>query len=383
MIEAKKYAASGNSHMPRLDDARDPRLRIDTGKLIRALTKGRQERVSAIYYGSRPPHNDKVWDDLGHHECVDHAFEAHHSGAQQMGIHDFKEKIFIRSKGNEKEVDTTMTADICSLATEMFVGAKHDKVVEQQKARTRFVIVTGDRDLRPAVQRARKCEIPVDLWAWDGALSSSFNELIASGEWETRFSIHYLEDVFKEISFTYVISTRGKEKLHPCHTIILLGLPEAGDDEGAFNRLITPISTELLQLGHEFYFCEDSESTDAFIEFPNASPNVLDVIMTKARAILQKVQHRFKDPLKLASWPEYHNGGNKASIKPGGADLFKPLNESGQPISVSTDGKSKCGQCGAKPSDFETTYEEPDDGQEWQPVISRHKSQRRKSVIRK
>jgi hypothetical protein len=37
-IEAQKFAASGNSHMPKLQDSdRDPRLRIDIGKLVKTL----------------------------------------------------------------------------------------------------------------------------------------------------------------------------------------------------------------------------------------------------------------------------------------------------------------------------------------------------------
>lgn len=105
-IEAQKFAASGNSHMPKLTDSdRDPRLRIDVGSLIDTLRNGRSQGPSFLY-GSRPPPNDSVWK----------AFEKDK----------FQTKIYDRTHGKEKEVDNSMATDLSSQATELSIRAEYD-----------------------------------------------------------------------------------------------------------------------------------------------------------------------------------------------------------------------------------------------------------------
>ncbi len=145
-IEAQKFAASGNSHMPKLTDSdRDPRLRIDIGKLIDTLRNDRSQGPSFLY-GSRPPPNDSVWK----------AFEKFK----------FQTKIYDRAHGKEKEVDNSMATDLSSKATELSIRAEYDLRYKEQKANTTFVAITGDRDLLPPIKKVLESDIRVELWAW-------------------------------------------------------------------------------------------------------------------------------------------------------------------------------------------------------------------------
>ncbi|SPQ27155.1 c27ae5fa-a1b4-4fef-aa14-690be1f76c3d [Thermothielavioides terrestris] len=137
-IEAQKFVASGNSHMPKLQDSdRDPRLRIDIGKLVERLLRNRTQGLSFLY-GSRPPPNDSVWK----------AFEKNK----------FETNIYDRAYGGkEKEVDNSMLVDIATKATELSMEAKllakhGDPKAIEKKDNTTFVVITGDRDLMPAVE---------------------------------------------------------------------------------------------------------------------------------------------------------------------------------------------------------------------------------------
>ncbi|KAM5381124.1 hypothetical protein ACJZ2D_003040 [Fusarium nematophilum] len=95
-IEAQKFSASGNSHMPKLTGRdRDPRLRINIGKLVSTLS-GHRNQGPSFLYGSRPPPNDSVWNAFKNHQ--------------------FKTSIFDRNKhdNKEKEVDNAMATGIAT-----------------------------------------------------------------------------------------------------------------------------------------------------------------------------------------------------------------------------------------------------------------------------
>ncbi|RSL52679.1 hypothetical protein CEP54_010795 [Fusarium duplospermum] len=133
-IEAQKFAASGNSHMPKLTDRdRDPRLRINIGKLIKTLLGGRSQGASYLY-GSRPPPNDTVWK----------TFEKHK----------FDTKIYDRARGKEKQVDTAMSSDLSGESAELSTGAKYDPEIKEKYKRTVLIAITGDQDMVPPIKRA-------------------------------------------------------------------------------------------------------------------------------------------------------------------------------------------------------------------------------------
>jgi hypothetical protein len=88
-IEGKKFSARRKGVQRQATDTRDPQdpsWRIDFGRLLTFMAKGRGI-IDAILVGSRPPQNDSVW-----------------ASAEENG---FRVLVFERSfSGEEKEVDT-------------------------------------------------------------------------------------------------------------------------------------------------------------------------------------------------------------------------------------------------------------------------------------
>ncbi|KAH8169278.1 hypothetical protein LIA77_11404 [Sarocladium implicatum] len=223
-IEAQKAAAAGNTHLPKLADRdRDPRLRIDIGKLASRLCKGRIRGFSALY-GSRPPPNDGVWAAFGKHN-----FEVH---------------IFDKSlKNKEKEVDTEMAADLVEKATELRVGAKSSHKIGEEKKNSVFVVITGDRDMIPPIKRVLTADIRVELWGWRSGISKDYYRLRA--EYPELMSVNHLETEAANIFFTNTRSTRlGRPD--PVKTLVLQVDNGIIIDEDS-------VSMELSRLQHVFY----------------------------------------------------------------------------------------------------------------------------------
>jgi hypothetical protein len=268
-IEAQKFAASGNSHMPKLTDSdSDPRLRIDIGKLVGVLRKDRSQGPSFLY-GSRPPPNDSVW--------------------KEFKKFKFKTKIYDRAHGKEKEVDNSMATDLSSEATELSVGAKYDSGIRQQKANTTFVAITGDRDLLPPIKKVLEYNIRVELWAWKSGISTEYLKLNSE---DGLLSVHYLDWIFDKISFTNFRSTRQSKRIDPGQTIVLCGFADPGGDNlEAFVR-----EPPLIQLGRLFYITLSKTGTEVFVEFPKVK---------NIEAMIRNARELFKESLTVLSWPEY------------------------------------------------------------------------------
>ncbi|ETI20973.1 hypothetical protein G647_07316 [Cladophialophora carrionii CBS 160.54] len=249
-IEAQKFAASGNSRMPKLTDSDiDPRLRVDIGKLIDELRKDRRQGPSFLY-GSRPPPNDSVWN----------AFEKYK----------FETKIYDRAHGKEKEVDNSMATDLSSRATELSIRAEYDLRFRQQKANTTFVAITGDRDLLPPIKKVLE--------------STSRSSLL---------SVDYLDEIFDKISFTNFRSTRRSKanKVDPGQTIVLCEFADLGGD-----NVESFVREQLIQLERLFYITLSKAETEVFVEFPKVK---------NIEAVVRKARELFKNVLTVLSWPEY------------------------------------------------------------------------------
>lgn len=269
-IEAQKFAASGNSHMPKLkDNDRDPRLRINIGSLVERLCKDRAQGPSFLY-GSRPPPNDTVWK----------AWEKNK----------FETNIYDRAHGGkEKEVDNSMSVDMTEKATELRIEAEMglklgDPKPKQRKDNTTFVVITGDRDMMPAVKKVLKWNIRVELWAWKSGISQEYLKL---EELEGMLSVKYLNWIFKDISFTAYSSThRSKPPVIGGKTIVLWGFDASRQQS---------ICDQLLELGHLFWTTLSETETELFVEFPKVDD--MEGIITKARQLL--------DDQTILSWIEY------------------------------------------------------------------------------
>ena len=166
IINAPAHSASPRDQpWTKLQDSnRDPRLRIDTGKLVEGLRRNRTQGLLFLY-GSRPPPNDSVWK----------AFEKNK----------FEINIYDRTHGgNEKGADKSMAVDIAAKATELQIEAEFmakyfgDAKATEKEDKTTFII-TGNRNMMPAVQHVLKCKIRVELWSWKSGISQVYLDLAA------------------------------------------------------------------------------------------------------------------------------------------------------------------------------------------------------------
>lgn len=127
------------------DTDKDSSFRVDLGKVLKLLAKGRPIS-KAILYGSYPPRNDSYWD-----------------AAEREN---FEVKTFERRWGHEKKVDGAMIADI--------VNFLHKYCTKESAV---FIIVTGDSDFRPAIEIVLGEEVPVELWSWGHAMAAEYRRL--------------------------------------------------------------------------------------------------------------------------------------------------------------------------------------------------------------
>jgi len=97
---------------------------------------GGDDVAEAKLYGSRPPKNDELW--------------------KSAKRHGFEVKVFDRSFGREKRVDTQMVADI--------VKDLHTCI---DKKKDTVVIVAGDQDHVPALEMAQAMGVRVEVAFWN------------------------------------------------------------------------------------------------------------------------------------------------------------------------------------------------------------------------
>lgn len=293
-IEAQKFAASGNNRMPGLADSdRDPRLRIDVGRLISEILDGRSQGTSFLY-GSRPPPNDSVWNVFK--KCQ------------------FETKIFDRSNGKEKEVDTAMSADMSSKATELSVMARFDPEARQKKAETAFIAITGDRDMIPPIKTILDYGIRVELWAWSSGISKDYYRLQAENS--ELLSVKHLDWIFANISFTNFRSTRLKN-IDPTKTVVLCDFADPDEED-----VESYVCQKLIALGRLFYTTQSETKTEMFVEFP---------IVNNIDTVLHDVRKIFRESFAVLSWPEYSSRFQRGLPSTKTSNMYSPLSEDARP----------------------------------------------------
>ncbi|RSL73447.1 hypothetical protein CEP53_000717 [Fusarium sp. AF-6] len=303
-IEAQKFAASGNSHMPKLTDRdRDPRLRINIGKLVKTLLGGRFQGTSYLY-GSRPPPNDAVWN----------TFEKYK----------FDTKIYDRARGKEKQVDSAMAADLSGESAELSTAAKFDSEIKEKNKRTVFIAITGDQDMVPPIRRVLGYGFRVELWAWKSGLSAEYLKLAND---MSLLSINYLENIFKEISFTSYRSTRRSGKVNPSCTLVLCEF--TGSESTNPDTAEAIVCNELDGWGRLSFITPSNMRNEFYVEFPGVkSTDDIDSLMVKAKT-------QFWGLWKIMSWLENANRFNEgppAMVET--SNMFAPLESDGDAKSV-------------------------------------------------
>lgn len=143
-IEGMHVSAVQNGHALNVFDAAANKIcdydwKFDFGKLLTFAGGERQNIKKAILFGSRPPQNDSLW-----------------IAAERQG---FEVKTYDRNYSNkEKKIDTDIVATMMEDSYE---------IVDQDQ--DEMVIVAGDKDYVPMVEKLTKRGIRVILCFWGHA----------------------------------------------------------------------------------------------------------------------------------------------------------------------------------------------------------------------
>ena len=138
-IEGKKAYATAHN----LLTSEHPRACFDFGQLYEVVAEGREVGGTTLY-GSEPPEADTVW-----------------AKAKKQGWKvDIKQKSY--HTGKEKQVDVQLVADVVDIVSKMKNGT--------------VIIVSGDSDYIPAIDKALSREWKVEVWSWEKALSADIRK---------------------------------------------------------------------------------------------------------------------------------------------------------------------------------------------------------------
>ena len=201
----------------------------------------------------------------------------------------FNVKTFRSSKdGKEKELNASMAFEIAEC---MF------NLDPLERKHAVFIIATGDRDLKTAIERVLKNEIPVELWSWKEHTARDFKQLANTNN--DLFKIKYLDDEQQErFSYTAVRSST-KRDINPTRAIVYRNVHKDG-----FYELADYIN----DLEHTFFITpvllEQGGRQDLIVEFPNTNPEVM----------LRKLSRSKYFPYQPCSYPEYSANSKPISL---------------------------------------------------------------------
>ena len=143
-IEGKIASAVAKGYVANTVDAHqrgieDSSWRIDYGKLLNVVADGNRTDINkAIMYGSKPPHNDSMWN----------AFRA-----AQYEVNTLDRN----AAGKEKAVDTSI---VCDINKYLYTQSNENDI---------FVLVMGDKDFLPALEAIRAYKRKSIVAFWDNA----------------------------------------------------------------------------------------------------------------------------------------------------------------------------------------------------------------------
>lgn len=237
---------------------RDPRWRMHVSRLVAVAASGGAATDDAA---------DLVLDSVclhvyGSSGSADGASRAMLQSLRGAGanVHVFERS----SRGREKEVDQALTVDLVADATRLSVLAELDEAVARLKAATLMVVLSGDRDMRPAVRRVLSYGIRVRLCAFSSSLAVEYRQLAAE---EPLFEVLELDDHLDAFSYTNFVSTRSADNIDPQHALaVRLEDTEHFSSDGA-DPAVVRLCQHLLASRALFYVSEHEGLL--VVEFPH------------------------------------------------------------------------------------------------------------------
>jgi hypothetical protein len=256
--DSNLWVAGQKAQGQRLKDAdHDSRFRVDLGRFLTLVTKGRIISKSFLY-GSTPPLNDSVW-----------------KAAEEKRF--VVQKYSRSGSGKAKEVHAAMVCDIMETPND---------------TNTVCIIVTGDRNLKPVIDNKLENGVHIELWSWNNALATEFRQLANTNS--ELFEANLLDNFTKKFGYTAYMSRHTKNETDPAHAIVYRGVP---DDDSFKFTLANHLHHRLMKL---FYVTAVESLTpnkrDYIIEFPKSAPE----------EILRELRHEHGDfEYQPCSYPQY------------------------------------------------------------------------------
>ena len=192
-IEAMKHA----SKMKGFISKQDGRVRIDIGRLTDVVTGGR-EVEQATLYGSEPPKVDTVWKKINTYK-------------------NWRVKTSERSAvtGKEKEVDAELVTDVTEVACNT-----------PPHLRGTIIIISGDRDICPAVQatltkNGGKYTWKVEIHVWKHATTLLFRLHELNKKYPGCVFCDLLDNHMKKVTFlNRQLSLKREKNISNCSAVI-------------------------------------------------------------------------------------------------------------------------------------------------------------------
>ena len=255
-IQAKKLG----SKIKNLISPDDHRVRINYGQLTDVVEHGRVDAIGTLY-GSEPPKIDHVWNKI-----------------EERG---WRVEILQKSShtGKEKEVDSTMFRDILALAT-----------VPPAKQST-IILISGDRDMRPAVKEILQKGWKVEIWMWVDSIAKGLKKLTKEYE---NLSIIPLDEHWKEVVFYEYVVTNP---LVSSDSSAVLTVTRGKFDHTqplATSKTYSTWWDQLEQLSKwpvQYKWMEDDEARHLQLVFRGLKKNELLILVTKFKENKILLQH--------------------------------------------------------------------------------------------
>eukprot|EP00043_Microstomoeca_roanoka_P006231 m.61270 g.61270 ORF g.61270 m.61270 type:complete len:891 (-) comp13329_c2_seq1:977-3649(-) len=232
MYRDKQFAKKGNTNKLKHQHTIDPRFRVHLEGLLTLVNSHYGYIAEARLYGSVAAPHEGLWQG---------------AKAKNFTVLTF-DKAGKSVHGKEKEVDQAITSDISALATRLTTAAQYDAKRAMDKERAVIVLITGDRDMRPAIKTALSAGIQVRLLSFRPCISTSFLQLQAQNP---NFQVLSLDDYLDVIGF---LNFRSTHKVVDKARALVIPLPP--------NLSPVDMCYVLLETGKVFYTFERQAETE-------------------------------------------------------------------------------------------------------------------------
>ncbi len=284
----------------------DPRWRYDLHRLLRvAVGDVEEQAVRVNVYGSRHRQDGGASDAM----------------LNSLAGYRVNVRVFDRSaRGWEKEVDQALSVDLVADATRLDAAVEFglDGAAER-KANTLFVVLSGDLDMRPAIQQVLSYGMRVRVCSFQESLAVEYRQLATGSH---LFELMLLDSHVGDFGFT---NFRSTNRVFDSAHALTIRLPEpgsVGDNADEQEDAVQQCCRRLLATQALFFFSRPAAADLLHVEFPDLP---LHRALDKARSVLgcsaavspygspSSDAETDDSPAPPSSWPSSSSASSSAS----------------------------------------------------------------------